>query len=167
MKRYFWKLFLRIGHELVWKADEWFQGQEEKLRKISASAAADADRGTAHIECAAKNNESDDAEYHQNGDYQWNAIPGVGGTVREGSRLRGAGESFVGGESADSNRNREGIVGETQRARTGSGLGNDRARSDAFPGHPRRRNRAKTRLSASAFDDRMRVALAKSRPEMG
>jgi len=27
-----WRQFLRIGHDLVWKADEWFQAQEVVLQ---------------------------------------------------------------------------------------------------------------------------------------
>jgi hypothetical protein len=35
-----WKLFLRIGRDLVWKADEWFQRQEIALREEIAAPAA-------------------------------------------------------------------------------------------------------------------------------
>ena len=146
MKRYFWKLFLRIGHELVWKADEWFQVQEVNLRKIEGE------------------NEGSNAEYVQNGDHQWNQLPGMGGAFRNGSEVCSASESLGGRESTGSSDHRSGVADETQRSRSGDGAGTRRARSHAGTGNSTGRKRTKVRLTAAGFDDRMRVALAKSRP---
>src|SRR4029077_5842289 len=142
MRRYFWKLFLRIGHELVWKADEWFQVQEIKLRKI---------KGEAHMECATKN-EGSNAEYVQNSDHQWNQLPGMGGAFRDGSEVCSAGESLGGRESAGSSDHRSGVADETQRPRRGDGAGARRTRSHAGTGNSTGRKRTKVRLTAAGFD---------------
>src|SRR5258708_38824687 len=52
IKAWLWKTFLRIGHDLTWKVEGWFQDQEIKLRRIEGE------------------HEVSDAEYRQNGDHQ-------------------------------------------------------------------------------------------------
>jgi hypothetical protein len=148
MKKYLWKIFLRIGHEFIWKADEWFQGQEIKLRKIEGE------------------HEGSNAEYVQNSDHQWNQLPGMGRAFRDRSEVRGAGESLGGRESAGSSDDRSGVADETQRSRSGDERRTRQLRSHLFPGNSTGRKRTKVRVSASMFDDRMRVALAKSRPTL-
>lgn len=137
IKTYFWKLFLRFGHELVWKADEWFQREEIKIRKIEGET-----------------NEGSDAEYHQDGHHQWTRLPGMGRDFRDGREIRGVSESTGGRGSQDSIGDRSGVVRKAQRARSGNGASVDHTRSDAFPGNPRRGKRTKARVSAADFDRR-------------
>jgi hypothetical protein len=81
--RWGWSKFLRVGHDLVWKADEWFQCEEIKLRE-----------GIAHIECAPKKDESANGKHVENDHSERDEFPRLGRNQREGSPLRGASESI-------------------------------------------------------------------------
>jgi hypothetical protein len=147
IQRYLWKQFLQIGHDLVWKVDEWFQKQEIQLRG-------------AHIECAVINNESANGEHQPNTDLARNAFSRLGRREREGSEVYSPREPLRIGRSRT-----DAPAGERDfRAVEGTG-GNDAARARA----PRRR---RTRAGAADFDRRIMakrgafagMVLAKAQP---
>src|SRR5258708_900262 len=136
IKAWLWKTFLRIGHDLTWKVEGWFQDQEIKLRRIEGE------------------HEGSDAEYRQNGDHQWNQFPCMGRAIREGNQICGIGESLGGRESAGPDRSNPRVERKTQRLRSGAGARANHVGPDAVPGSPARRKRTRSRVSAAEFDRR-------------
>jgi hypothetical protein len=142
-----WKQFLRIGHDLVWKADEWFQKQEIQLRG-------------AHIECAGDKNESANGEHQPNTDLARTEFSRLGRREREGSEVYSPREPLRIGRS----RTNAPASERDFRAVEGAG-GNDAACARA----PRRR---RARTGAADFDRRITakrgafagMVLAKAQP---
>ena len=163
VQMWLWRQFLRIGHDLVWKADEWFQQQEVNLRKVSA-----------HMECASKNDESIDGEHEQDGRSERDEFPNLGRADGERHRLRGASESAgAGGHKPEA-----GIRLRTDGGIAGYGRGDEgRVRAvrnhDGSPRRLRRQTGERTRIGAAEFDKRIVVkrtaftgmVLAKSQSE--
>ena len=151
LKRWAWKQFLRIGHDLVWKADEWFQRQEVALQ-VPRITNHESQITRTHLECAGeRTHESNDGEHHENAGSEraesarLGRHDGEGDTVcspRESFAKRGHGtRAFV-----DWRNDRETAEG------TGSGDGGRAGAPGNRDGRPRRL-RAKT--GASDFDQRM------------
>lgn len=165
IQRFAWKTFLRIGHDLVWRADEWFQKQERALvqpaldRQLYLESQAQILNGAtvapispAHgVPDIGEKNESHDGEHEQDANFERNEFQSVGGDHGKGRALRSAGQSFGEWQSGKSAKNNSGNVAKAQR--TGF-------RNGGSARNPRRK------LTAASFDSRMSLQLAKTRPVM-
>lgn len=174
LKKRLWKTFLRIGHDLVWRADEWFQKQERALvqpaldRQLYLESQAQILNGAtvapislAHgVPDIGEKNESHDGEHEQDANFKRNDFQSVGGDHGKGRALRSAGQSFGEWQSGKSAKNNSGNV--TKAQRTGF-------RNGGSARNPRRslaQRQARPKLTAASFDSRMSLQLAKTRPVM-
>lgn len=156
VKAALWKMFLRIGHDLVWKADEWFQAQEVKIRK--APAEPDAEKENA-------NYESIPGKHQPYGDREWIKSARVGRDHGEGSRFYRVGEPSTERRPTTAERSSGGSGDEAEEPgpfhaiRVGSdGVGN------SHTARAGRVARSRHRLTAAGFDERLRIKLAKMHP---
>lgn len=165
IQRFAWKAFLRIGHDFIWRADEWFQKQEGALvqpaldAQLFAESQLEISNGAtvapilpAHgVPTLEENNDSHDEEHEQDPRFEWAQFQGVGGNVEQGDSIYRAGKP--------AGRRRAG-----ESAAIGSGSGRKARRSNRVDGGhteiPRRK------LTAAGFDARMSLQLAKTRPVM-
>jgi hypothetical protein len=171
LKRWMWKQFLRIGHDLVWKADEWFQRQEEALR-VPRITNHKSQITRAHIKCAGgMTNESNDGEHHENAGSERTEPARLGRRNGEGDTVCSPSESLAkrGRRTrafADWRNDRE--------AAEGAGTG-DGGRAGAPGNRDRRPRRLRAKTGASDFDKRIvarrgafaGMVLAKAQPMTG
>ena len=164
LKKYLWKMFLRIGHDWVWKVDQWFQQQEMALVQPALDTAEVFEKHAALVARDVKENyESDDREYGQDGNYQRAEFADLGGRDGQGRGFHRLSQSHAGRGSSQSAENRPGSGFQTQKARRGNG---STPRNHGRGVAPRQ---ARRKLTAADFDSRMalNLKLAKSRPVMG
>lgn len=100
MKLWAWRKFLRIGHDLIWKAEEWFQREEVKIRNLEETY------------------ESIDGKHESESDSQRARIQTMGRRDGEGDSFRRADESAGNGRSRTENTVRHRIDGVAEIAGT-------------------------------------------------
>ena len=140
LKRWAWRKFLAIGHDLAIKAEDWFQCQEMALITLREETQLEGTNG----------------EHEQDRRFEWNEFPNLGRADGERHRLCGARESAgAGGHQPET-----GIRLRTDGGIAGYGRGDEgRVRTvrnhDGSARRLRRQTRERTRVGAADFDKRI------------
>jgi hypothetical protein len=146
LNRWMWKQFLRIGHDLVWKADEWFQRQEVALRGERVSV------HSSHSPLATKGAyESNDGEHHENAGFERAKPARLGRHDGEGDTVCSPSESL-----AKRGRRTRAFADWRNDRETAEGAGSGDGGRAGTPGNrDRRPRRLRAKTGASDFDKRI------------